>query len=148
MKILQFQGQWRWLSNFWPCSILMEDEIRYPSAEHAYQAMKTLDMGNRRFMAQQRTPGEAKRTGRILTTREGWDRMKIAVMEDVVWRKFDQNLDLRQKLLALPEDTEFEEGNHWGDRFWGICPAGTVNGLNHLGRIIKKTHYRFLTGRY
>ena len=40
--INEFQGKYRFLSNFYPCDIVYEG-IQYPSTEHAYQAAKTLD---------------------------------------------------------------------------------------------------------
>src|SRR6185369_8674281 len=41
-KILEFQGDNRFLSNFFPAEVIYEG-ITYPTAEHAYQAAKTLD---------------------------------------------------------------------------------------------------------
>jgi len=40
--ITSFQGEYRFLSNFWPCHIV-RDGLVYPSLEHAYAASKTDD---------------------------------------------------------------------------------------------------------
>lgn len=36
-----FSGNYRFLSNFWPCVVTLDDQ-QYTSTEHAYQAAKTL----------------------------------------------------------------------------------------------------------
>ena len=46
-KIGEFQGEYRFLSNFWPAPVEFEG-ITYPSVEHAYQSAKTMDMAERR----------------------------------------------------------------------------------------------------
>jgi hypothetical protein len=63
--------------------------------------------------------------------REDWDLVKVKVMEAIVRAKFEDP-ELATRLLATG-DAELEEGNSWGDRFWG-----TVNGKghNHLGKIL------------
>ena len=40
MDILEFQGEYRWLSNFSPCEIIL-DGITYKSVEHAYMSAKS-----------------------------------------------------------------------------------------------------------
>lgn len=131
--IREFQGEYRFLSNFWPATVVFEG-ITYPSAEHAYQSAKTLDITERRRIAALSTPGEAKRAGRALTLRADWERVKFDVMERCVRDKFMRNADLRARLLATG-DAHLEEGNTWGDRVWG-----TVDGVgeNRLGKILMK----------
>lgn len=53
-------------------------------------------------------------------------------MREIVEAKFEQNEDLKVKLLETG-DEHLEEGNTWEDRIWG-----TVNGVgeNRLGRIL------------
>jgi hypothetical protein len=75
-----FRGKYRFLSNFWSCSVLYED-ITYSSAEHAYQAAKTIDPEQRLLVSQNcPTPGDAKRMGRMLTLRTNWEDMKLVVI--------------------------------------------------------------------
>jgi predicted NAD-dependent protein-ADP-ribosyltransferase YbiA (DUF1768 family) len=50
----------------------------------------------------------------------------------LVLAKFVAHPDLRAKLLATGE-RPLVEGNHWGDRFWGVCDG---QGENWLGRIL------------
>jgi len=138
-KITEFQHEYRFLSNFWPVEIVYEGST-YPTAEHAYQAAKTLEANERKRIAALKTPAEAKHAGEALTQRADWADVKFTVMEDVVRYKFTHHDDLRAKLLATG-DAELEEGNTWNDRIWGISPPGSGNGENHLGQILMKIRH-------
>lgn len=136
----EFQGDYRFLSNFWPAPVTF-DEIEYPSVEHAYQAAKTLDPDERRRIAALATPAEAKTAGRALASRglqrADWEQVKVDVMEQCVREKFTRHADLRAKLLATG-DAELIEGNDWGDRVWGVSPPPSRGGVgeNRLGKIL------------
>ncbi len=132
-KIAEFRGEYRFLSNFWPAEVWFEGR-RYPSAEHAYQAAKSLDDADRARIAALYTASEAKTAGRALKLRPDWDTAKFEVMEACVRDKFTRNAELRAKLLATA-DAYLEEGNDWGDRVWGV--SGGV-GENRLGLILMK----------
>ena len=129
--IKEFKGKYRWLSNFAPCKVQL-DGIEYPSTENAYQAAKTINM-KERTKFETITAGQAKRAGKRITTREDWDEVKLRVMEDLNRQKYSKGL-YKAKLLATGE-VKIQEGNYWGDRFWGVCNGA---GLNHLGKIIMK----------
>lgn len=129
-----FSGDYRFLSNFYPCDVEYEGII-YKSTEAAYQAAKTLD-GHERIFISQLTPGKAKKFGSKLALRKGWDDMKIGVMMELLQKKFrDPNL-LRKLLLTRGQ--ELIEGNTWHDNFWGSCTCkGCGNkGQNILGRLL------------
>ncbi len=130
--ISHFTGEFRWLSNFYPAAVWFEGML-YPTVEHAYQAAKTLDRVEREMVLACETAGRAKRAGRKLTLRADWEDIKLAVMEALLRQKFAQ-ADLAEWLLATGEEP-IEEGNNWGDRFWGVCKG---EGQNHLGRILMK----------
>jgi ribA/ribD-fused uncharacterized protein len=135
-KIAEFQGEYRFLSNFWPAPVEFEG-LMYPSAEHAYQAAKTMDVNERKRIAALATPAEAKAAGRALKPpllRADWEEAKFDVMERCVRDKFTRSGDLRAKLLATG-DAELEEGNTWGDRVWGVYQG---EGENRLGKILMK----------
>ena len=127
-----FSGEYRFLSNFYPCNIEFEGEI-YPSTEHAYQAAKTLDHGIREQIRDCGNAGKAKQLGRKLTIREDWEEIKIRVMGHLCWQKFNQE-PFRTQLIAT-RDAELIEGNHWNDTFWGVCRGV---GENNLGKILMK----------
>lgn len=77
---------------------------------------------------------QAKAAGKKVLLREDWDQIKVDVMTEVVRLKFQQNPELRTKLLSTG-DALLVEGNWWKDTFWGVC-----NGIgnNHLGQILMK----------
>jgi len=130
-KIDKFSGNYRFLSNFYP-AIIIHHGITYPTSEHLYQAAKTTDFELRKKIAALPTPGNAKRAGRNLKIRANWDDIKVVIMKQIVLMKFKQNPKLISMLTATG-NAYLEEGNTWGDKFWGVC--GGV-GENHLGEIL------------
>lgn len=127
--IREFQGEYRWLSNFHFVEVRFEGTM-YPSVEHAYQAAKTHPSARGPFTTG--TPGEAKRRGRRIEIRADWDQVKIAVMRGLIREKFSSGSVLAVRLIETGCVT-IEEGNTWNDRFWGVCRGA---GENHLGRLL------------
>lgn len=127
-----FSGEHEFLSNFAHSEIEYEGHT-YPTVEHAFQAAKTLDDDERKSVREKKTPGQAKRAGRMVNLRPAWDNYRCIVMCELVRKKF-KNEYLREKLLETGEE-ELVEGNSWGDQYWGSCKG---EGLNHLGRILMK----------
>lgn len=119
----RFAGQYSFLSNFYPTTILIED-ISYPTAEHAFQAAKTTNPTTRNTIARAATPGQAKQLGRQRLTTQGhpflrsdWETVKNQVMLEIITTKFTEP-HLRDQLIATGE-RQLIEGNQWGDRYWG-----------------------------
>lgn len=134
--IKEFQGEYRWLSNFWPCNIEYQGKV-YPSVEHFYVAMKTKDPYEREGIRNTPEAGKVKRLGRKLEIREDWESIKLDVMTYAITKKFSKdNPELMQKLIDLG-DVYIQEGNMWGDKFWGVCLKTDI-GENNLGKIIMK----------
>ena len=131
--IVAFQGEYRFLSNFHP-SFVRLGGIVWPCVESAYQAAKSTVLEERARVLACRTPGEAKRLGRTLTLRPGWDELRLGVMLGLVRQKFRAGRPLAARLLAT-ESVRLIEGNMWGDAFWGV-DARTGCGENHLGRLL------------
>jgi ribA/ribD-fused uncharacterized protein len=127
--IKEFQGNKRWLSNFTAVEVVL-DGVTYPSTENAYQAAKTLD-AKERVQFESIPSGKAKRAGKSITIRPDWDDVKLSVMEDLNRKKYSIE-PFRRKLL-LTGNRYIQEGNSWGDTFWGVCKG---QGENHLGNII------------
>jgi len=123
--------QYRFLSNFSKWSVTY-DGIKYPTSEHAFQAMKTRDGRIRTIFAQLDTPSDAKLLGGNIKLRDNWDVVKESFMRNIVTLKFRQHERLKEKLLATG-DALLIEGNTWGDKVWGVC-NGT--GDNKLGSIL------------
>lgn len=133
-KIESFEKEFAFLSNFYHSPIECSDGLTYPTAEHAFQAMKTTNLELRKKIAAARTPGKAKRMGRRLALRPGWDDMKLEVMYEIVRVKFFSSRILKIQLLATG-NRELVEGNYWHDTFWGVCNG---QGENHLGKILMR----------
>ncbi|MCY4584590.1 MAG: NADAR family protein [Bryobacterales bacterium] len=128
----RFAGPYRFLSNFFPRPLLWQGE-RWPTAEHAYQAAKCSRSDDFRMIRNAPSPGAAKRMGRKVALCEDWEAVKEKVMLAVVRAKFE-DAHLR-RLLRATGSAELIEGNHWGDRFWGVCRG---EGENRLGKILMK----------
>jgi ribA/ribD-fused uncharacterized protein len=134
-KIAQFQGKNRWLSNFWNAPQEIAGQT-YINNEQWYVMNKCENLHDQIMSATK--PGQIKGTGRRCKMRENWDNVKLAVMKVGLNAKFTQNDDLKQKLLDTG-DAILEEGNTWGDSFWGINKnpdRGPLGGQNHLGKLL------------
>lgn len=129
--ITSFKDQFRFLSNFALCKIEFEG-LTFTSTEAAYQAAKCKNQQDKEKF-QNLLPGKAKQLGRKIEIREDWNDIKCKVMESLLKIKF-QNDEFKQKLLDTDEQ-EIQEGNTWGDTFWGICNGV---GENQLGKLLMK----------
>lgn len=129
-KIDSFRDRYFFLSNFYEIPVTYEG-ITYQNAEAAFQAQKCEHYEDRKAFANL-NPSEAKKLGRHVQLRKDWEEMKMQRMKEIVLAKFEQNEDLKHKLIET-KDAYLEEGNTWNDRIWG-----TVNGkgANNLGRIL------------
>ena len=134
-KIKGFNGEFRWLSNFYPATVIYNG-ITYPTVEHGYVINKTVteftEDDFKWFLSLH--PGQVKKLGRQLTLRDDWEDVKVQIMTDLCKSKFSSlNPDLKQKLLDTGS-CELIEENTWGDVFWGMTPKGI--GQNILGKIL------------
>ena len=131
-----FDGHWAFLSNFYWNEIEFEG-ITYPTNEHFFQAMKTLDINERHAIANCRTPGQAKRMGRRVALRPDWEVVKESVMLEGLCLKFaDEQL---ADWLLETGDEELVEGTTWHDNEWGNCSCpkcAHIEGKNKLGRLL------------
>lgn len=144
--IYGFFQEYRFLSNFEPSPLRLEveyaDGITYPTAEHAYMALKSLDMAVRQDIAQLSTPEQARKKGRIIALRAGWEELKPYAMLAILRAKFRQNPALALRL----KDTQtlyLEETNNWGDVYWGIDKK---IGLNMLGKTLMQVRAELIDG--
>lgn len=134
--IFEFEGKYAFLSNFAPSPIFHKG-ITYPTNEHFFQAMKTLDIETRKAIAAAESPGKAKRMGRSVALRPDWEQVKVDVMRTGLMLKFS-DAKLAEKLLATG-DEELIEGNWWCDQTWGSCNCPKhirTPGRNLLGMLL------------
>lgn len=130
MAINGFNGEYRFLSNFYPVEIQLGG-YTFPSSEHAYQALKTLDLAWVERIRKSTTPASAKRMGRKAPMRPDWEQVKERCMLACLRAKFAHPY-LRDRLLAT-KNQELIEVNTWGDTYWGVY-AG--EGYNRLGELL------------
>lgn len=149
--ISNFRGAYHFLSNFYPCSIILKDmvlntgkmgNIKLPSSEHYFHLIKAREFGdyecvNKIISAP--TPSKAKSLGRSAKIKndyslDKWNRDRIGFMREVLFEKFTQNLDLKQKLIDTAPHI-LVEGNTWNDSFWGY-DLNKEYGKNWLGILL------------
>lgn len=142
--IAEFQDTYRPFSNFWYKDVyLPDDDLIYPSNEHAYQAAKSHDITARRVIKDSKTPSDAKTLGRTIDIRDNWniDRRKVMLYINKIKYTYS---DMEELLLSTGTQ-KLIEGNTWHDNYWGICSCQsctqerTINktlGANWLGKIL------------
>lgn len=132
---MRFKGEFRFLSNFYPCTIIAWG-IEFPTAEHVYVAAKTEDRVLRKVISMASTPGKAKRFGKEIDLRDDWEQIKTHVMRGILRRKFaDKELMNRLQLIR----GEIIEDNVWHDNFWGACMCSECakkEKKNMLGKLL------------
>lgn len=139
--IKEFQGNYRWLSNFAPVKIIL-DNIEFPSIEHAYMSAKSDDFEWKVYCANPNNKaGDVKRQSRNIKLKLNWNEIKLEVMRECVNQKFMQE-PYKTKLLETGSEY-IQEGNMWNDKFWGVC-LKTNKGENHLGKLIMEVRNKLI----
>lgn len=131
--IKEFQKEYRWLNNFAPVKITL-DNIDYYSVEHAYMSAKSDNIEWKKFCSDsENKAGDVKRKSKTLKVKDNWNEIKIQIMRECIKQKFNQE---PYKTKLLNTGTEYiQEGNMWNDKFWGVC-LKTNKGQNNLGKLI------------
>lgn len=159
MTVEKFRGQFFPFSNMYPLPVPIraDCDIWVPSSEHAYMANRFSSLRIQRRVAQARGDKSDARSYRDALAakrlahryiRDGallaveTDEERVELMERVVYQKIERNIGVRALLLSTGNE-EIYEGNEWGDRFWGVSPPGSLEGENHLGRILMKLREDF-----
>lgn len=137
LLIERFTGDYDFLSNFYPSPIVLPDwhaaaGEQAATVEHAFQSAKTSDLWQARSVLACVHPGDAKRAGRKVTLRDGWDEGRVQIMLGLLRLKFVLHSELSLQLLNT-RYAYLVEGNTWGDYFWGKVDG---RGTNMLGRLL------------
>jgi ribA/ribD-fused uncharacterized protein len=134
--INSFRGKYRFLSNFFPAEVTYRG-WKFRTTEAAYQASKTDNPFEIMAIQAAETPGQAKKLGREVTLRPGFEYEKINIMLELQRLKFSHH-ELASSLLRTGNECLIE-GNTWHDNFWGDCncPECTYTpGKNCLGILL------------
>lgn len=129
--IKEFKGKYYFLSNYSKSKIVING-ITFLNAEARFHSFKDI---KRQSEFASLDPATAKRKGRSVRLRHDWEEIKDDIMYLVVKAKFEQNSDLKEKLIATGDDEYLEEGNRWNDTYWGVCKG---RGKNMLGKILMR----------
>lgn len=123
-------------SNFTASTIVIAGST-YPTVEHFFQAMKTLDESYRDDIRRARTPGEAKVRGRAAPLRDDWNEIRYDVMLIALRAKFRLK---RFRSTLLNFEGNIVEWNTWHDQIWGVCICTECDrvGLNLLGNALEQ----------
>lgn len=128
MTISYFKGEHLFLSNFYR-------ETGGKTLEHRFQAEKFTHLPDiQAEIMEAPTPSAAKRKAHSYKTfvRSDWKQVSVGVMVKLLREKFEYDSHLADQLMFTKEHY-LEEGNHWGDQFYG-----TVDGVgsNVLGLLL------------
>lgn len=137
-----------YLSNWYPCDFVV-NEIQYNCVEQFMMACKANVFGDNDTLLQvmdTAMPSAQKRLGKQVRgfTDEVWDQWKEKVVYQGCMAKFEQNLDLKSKLLGTKGKTLVEASPY--DRIWGIGMSETDPdrfnegkwGQNLLGKMLMR----------
>ena len=150
-RILYFtrdRAAFRFLSHFFPASILMDGET-WATVEHYYQAQKSQDPAYRQAIRNALSPGMAKRlaapphaprrvSGQSWFRKNGdvprldWHEVKLGIMRGADLAKFTQHGELGEMLLATGDAELIEDSP--AEPYWGTGSDG--KGLNWAGRVL------------
>ena len=122
LKVSEFRDRFSFLSNF------------VGGVEQKYQAAKCVNKEDREKILKM-TPGQSKRAGQKVELRKDWEDIKLDIMYQLVKETFSK--EPFRTMLLRTENMILEEGNTWGDKFWGVSLKGG-KGENHLGKILMR----------
>ena len=136
--IKELRNEYYFLSNMYECPIVWKG-VTFKSSETLFQMFKCKNIDD--MSKFQKLNGfQAKKLGRKIEMRPDWNEVRIKYMEFVLKLKFDQNLDLRERLMRTEGKIE-ENNNNWNDTFWGITNG---KGENHLGKLLYKLREEYI----
>lgn len=138
MKIDSFREEFFFLSNFYPVDLEVDGK-KYASSEHYYQACKALDPDEHEKIRKAPNAGATKKIAKAIKSfNPNWDNVRLDVMRRVLLVKFA--IPELKEVLLMTGDAYLEEGNWWGDSFWGVCRG---EGKNHLGKMLMEIRKKF-----
>jgi len=116
---------------------------KYPTSEHLFQSFKFQD--HRPNLAEHiRTcserPSVAFSEARRFQpeARPDWKHVNIQKMDETLWHKFTQHLDLKEELLMTGDAELVEDSDK--DAFWGV--GSDRRGRNELGKALERLRAR------
>ncbi len=129
------KSEWSWLSNFFLSTFVLDGK-EYPSVEHWFQSQKFTDVSLQEQIRLAKSPASAKQLGkkRHPSFQIQWDILREEILIQGLRAKFQQNNELRDKLLAT-NSLELIEDSFW-DAYWGNGRSG--RGKNRMGILLMR----------
>jgi len=126
-------SEWGFLSNMFHSPMIIDGK-EYLTVEHWFQSQKFTNRDRQEFIRQCSSPFEAKKLGsqRDPSFRSDWTTFRDEVMRKGLRAKFEQNSNLRDRLLGTGS-LELKEDAPW-DSYWGTGRSG--NGRNQMGKLL------------
>ena len=115
---IYFNSEHVFLSNFSPCTITLQD-VTCSSLEQAYFYTMAKELGNLKIaqmILETHLPREIKKLGAKLVATIEWNRKSPQVMFDLLTIKFQQNPNLKERLLATGDKKLVKSTQ---SKFWG-----------------------------
>lgn len=113
------------MSNFYPCKFLDANKIKYYNSEQyfMYQKCLTFDPNNQELInkiLKTKSATQVKKYGRSIKNYDNniWKNKRYQAMTDGLTLKFQQNEELRKKLLDTGDKILYEASKY--DKIWGI----------------------------
>ena len=129
------EGELGYLANYSNYGFTV-DGVYYPTAEHFYQASKFDNPEIIQKILSCKTAREAASVGRDRNNKriDHFNDIKLNKMYQAVYEKFQQNPDIRKKLIETGDEEIREMTDQ--DSYWGVGPQ--LDGENHMGEILMR----------
>ena len=118
-------------TNFSPHPVSIDGK-KWPTTEHFYQAMKTLDPDLQEQVRNCPTPKLAKTLAKTLPLRENWEEIKYDIMVKAVRAKVEQYTSIKELLMSTGIEDIGEASPY--DYVWGL--GADNSGQNLLGKVL------------
>jgi ribA/ribD-fused uncharacterized protein len=127
------KGKLGFLSNFYSSEFKIGG-VFYPTNEHFFQSQKFAGTEYEEYIIRLQTPAETAKEGkrRDLPLRKDWEDVKEGIMLKGLRAKFNQSLELKNRLLETREAYLIEDSPY--DYYWGVGRNKT--GKNRLGVLL------------
>ncbi len=129
------EGELGYLANYSDYGFMV-DGVYYPTAEHFYQASKFDNPEIIQKILSCKTAREAASVGRDRNNKriDHFKDIKLDKMYQAVYEKFQQNPDIRKKLIETGDEEIREMTDQ--ESYWGVGPQ--LDGENHMGEILMR----------
>ena len=130
-NVTTFDGDFDFLNMFYNCKVTV-GKLTYLNAYSAFVAAKCKNENDKRAFTRLNAI-KAKKRNNTINKRDDWDDIKVDVMKNIQRAKFDQNPELKKKLMSI--DGTIENRVMYTDTFWSKNMIHN-KGKNMLGKIL------------